>query len=100
MMGTDYETCDSCNEVFALGDHEARCPQCYAVFCEDCMDAQFKKWGEDEDDELIECDQCTESVVHDHDVLAWLFKKVGMTHEQVVSEIEKEREIAGKTGKG
>jgi len=80
-MGIDYFNCISCGEIFPDCDYVGICANCENWFCKDCHLTQIQKYGVVTDEEskarfgdkaLIECIECTNTIIRDVDVLNYL----------------------------
>jgi len=90
-MGVDFYACENCGETFCDAGYYFRC-ECGSRFCSDvCGDKKLIQ-AESEDevcddeylDEISSCIFCRVEQVCDADMVRFLLKKLGLTHEHAV----------------
>jgi hypothetical protein len=85
-----FYKCAGCGDINADMCGEEGC-DCGAIYCEGCSMKQKLEYGM-VDGELVECDECSDKIISDPELISWLLNKLHMTREQAVIDIKIERE--------
>jgi len=67
-MGVDYYNCEKCGEIFPDCGYFSSCGKCGSMYCQECGEDQEGVYGEDEEGELIGCDNCNKELSHERDM--------------------------------
>lgn len=86
-------TCKSCGEISSEYDDAVHCNNidCWTPYCGDCGYIQGEEYGFDSIAQPRECDECTDSLVRDSELLEHVLLKLKTTKEHLIEELMIER---------
>lgn len=97
-MSIDYYTCGICSENFSECSPHGICANCEDHLCDSCKQEQIEKYGvplKDSpkyqnfgDNNPLECDSCTKTIIRDKDVLNYLLGATGKTIDEIKKEMK------------
>ena len=89
-MSIEYFSCDICDNTYCDCGEYGYCDKCETSFCEKCSFDYDLKY-DDEEEHLINCPVCNNTVVTKKECLDYLYKKLNTNEKEIKKKIIKEK---------